>query len=65
MPIEVKGTGMNMLIVTQLERGTEKQKVVFLRSIVTDDYIMANSVDGSLAYRAFQFHDEGERDQSR
>ena len=54
-----------MLIVTQLERGTEKQKVVFLRSIVTDDYIMANSVDGSLAYRAFQFHDEGERDQSR
>ncbi|AXE63631.1 acyl-CoA dehydrogenase [Hyphomonas sp. CACIAM 19H1] len=38
-PMEVTGNGMNMLVPTLLERGTEKQKERFIRPTMAGDYV--------------------------
>lgn len=38
-PMEVSGNGVNMLIPTLLERGTQKQKDLFIRPTMAGDYI--------------------------
>ncbi len=38
-PMEPAGNGMNMLVPTLLERGTEKQKELFIRPTMAGDYI--------------------------
>ncbi|MGH1420506.1 MAG: acyl-CoA dehydrogenase family protein [Hyphomonas sp.] len=38
-PMEVSGNGMNMLVPTLLERGTQKQKDLFIRPTMAGEYI--------------------------
>ncbi len=38
-PMEVSGNGMNMLVPTLLERGTQKQKDLFIRPTMAGEYV--------------------------
>ena len=43
-PMEVGGNGMNMTVPTLLEKGTDEQKVLFIRSTVEGDYIWGQEI---------------------